>query len=80
MKRIIYTTKPGVRFYDENGNTIAIPLDSFKTLCTSFDDLTKAFNSASVSFEDITIPLIVSETKQEDLDEDPIDIREFLNT
>ena len=80
MKRMIYTTKPSVRFYDENGNTIAIPLDSFKTLGKSIDDLTKTFNSVSVSLEDITIPLIVSETKQVDLNEDPIDISEFLNT
>ena len=80
MERIIYATKPGVQFYGKNGNTIAIPLDSLDALGKSIDDLAETFNSASVSFEDITISLIVSETKQEDLNEDPIDLSEFLNT
>lgn len=68
MEHIIYTTKAALKFYDENGNTVAIPIDSL------------TFNSVAVSLENITIPLIVSETESEDLNEDPIDIREFYNT
>lgn len=80
MEPIIYTTKTVLRFYDENGNTVALPITSFKTLGKSIDDLTETFNSVAVSLEDITIPIVVSATESEDLNEDPIDLSEFLNT
>lgn len=80
MEPIIYTKKAALRFYDENGNTVVFPISSFKTLEESFDDLTETFNSVEVSLEDITIPIVVRETVPEDLNEDPIDLSEFLNT
>lgn len=80
MEHIMYTTKAGLRFYDENGNTVDFLISSFKTLGESIDDLTETFNSVAVSLKDITIPIVVRETVSEDLNEDPIDIREFLNT
>lgn len=80
MQRVIYATKLGVQLYDENGNTIAIPLDSLDALGKSIDDLTETFNLVSVSFKDIIVPLVFGETESENLNEDPIDISEFLNT
>lgn len=80
MEPIIYTTRDVLKFYDENGNTVALPITSFKTLGKSIDDLTETFNSVAVSLEDITIPIVVSATESEDLNEDPIDLSEFLNT
>ena len=80
MEPIIYTTRDVLKFYDENGNTVALPITSFKTLGKSIDDLTETFISVAVSLEDITIPIVVSATESEDLNEDPIDLSEFLNT
>ncbi len=79
MGHTIYTTK-ALKFYDENGNTVVFPIDSLKYFGESADEAAKAFNSIAVSLEDITIPLVISETKPEDLNEESIDISEFLNT